>query len=184
MSFLGINLAKIATKVAPKLISATTIGGSKPSQTLLKSAVNNAVFKPVYEKFGSDFERGAKIAGGIAAGAATAGIAGPLFGGGATVASGTASTGLGSLVTKGLNLLPKNVDLGGLVTKGFDFLKGAISKSANKPGAATTTTGTDQGEWKTVQSGTGKALPTWAVVLIVAGIAMVAFGKKMKSLFR
>lgn len=59
-------LADFAADIAPKIIKATTIGGSKADRDVLKNNVDAAVFQPVYKKFGKDFETGAKIAGAIA----------------------------------------------------------------------------------------------------------------------
>lgn len=170
MSFLGIDLKKVAATIAPKIIKATTVGGTSQEKELLKKAIDTPVFKPVFEKFGRDFETGTKIAGGIAATAATVGIAGPLLGGAA---------GAGSLVkTKGMsllsNILPaaKDIDFGSIIDKGFDLLKNKIGGSGSSAPVNTpppAPSGFDL-----------KSIPWWAW----AAVAVFLFGKQLKKLLR
>lgn len=163
MGFLGIDLKSVVSKIAPKIVSATVSGGSQASQDALKTVLNSAVAKPVFDKFGSDLETGLKVTTAIA----TAGGL-SLAGAGKTT---TTKTG-GNLVS---NFLPTGSKAGDLLNKGFDAIKNAILKSSKQPGAGTTTAG---------GGGVNPPGDRKYFLFIFAAILVYLFRKQFKKLFR
>ena len=131
MSFLGIDLAGVVKKIAPKIVEATITGGTADEKALLKTALQSPVFDPVFEKFGKDFETGAKIASVVA----TAGLGLANLGDGKSKSDGPFSNPVLN------NLLPssKEKTMGGILNEAFDGLKNIFGSSGGQSGGGVST---------------------------------------------
>lgn len=155
-------LTKFVKKAAPKIVAATTIGGSSAERNILKSAVSSPVFEPVFDKFAKQVETIGKIGVGVAGAA----VAGPLIASGAAL---TQAKNMGFLK----NLLPaaKDIDWSNVLTKGFELAKGALNKGGGSP---SNTPPPAASEFDI------KSVPWWLYAL--AGVLL--FWKQIKKLFR